>query len=76
MKEGIQKISAIIFEWISKANNKQTERHENNDKNANVLNIIARLLLIHLEIKAVIVPANAETRAIIDKITADECSSI
>ena len=71
MNDGMQNIKAIIFECISKIKNKLTAKHEKNDKNPNVLKITARLLLIHLDINAVIVPANAEMSAITDKITAD-----
>ena len=54
----------------------QTDKQDKNDNTAKVLKIIARLLLIHFEINAVIVPAKAETNAIKDKTMAEECISI
>ena len=76
MKEGIHKIKAIIFECISKAKNKHIESMEKNDKIATALKIIALLLLMHLEIKAVIVPEHAEISAIKDKIKAEWLTSM
>ena len=66
IKEGMQNINAIILLWISKNKNKQTLSVDSIEKIANVLNITERLLLRHFEIKAVIVPAHAETSAIAD----------
>ena len=71
MNEGMQKIKAMIFEWISKAKNKTTLKTDKNDKIENVLKMTARLLLIHFEMNAVIVPAKALTSAIKDNTIAE-----
>ena len=61
---------------MSKVKNKHIDNIDIKDKIATVLNIIALLLLIHLEIKAVIVPEQAEINAIKDKIKAEWFISI
>ena len=70
IKEGMQNINAINLVWISKTRNKVTDKIDTKDNIENTLNIIARLLFMHFEIIAVIVPAKAEITAIKDKIKA------
>ena len=76
MYDGMQKISATIFECMSKASNKVIDRVEIKDKIPKILNKIALLLFKLFEIKAVIVPANAEIIAIKDKINEAEFTLI
>ena len=67
---GIQSINAIILEWISNANINKTLSVEKKDKTPNILKIIALLLFILFEMKAVIVLAKAEIIAIAESIKA------
>ena len=76
IKEGTQKIKAINLVWKFNKSKLKTLKTERKERIENVLKIIALLLLIHLEINAVIVPAKAEITAIIDKIKAADVTSI
>ena len=76
IKAGTHNIKAIIFEWTLNIKNNETKSIERKDKVPTVLNIGERRLFKHLEIKAVIVPEQAEIKAIKDNTKAAWLTSI